>query len=148
MSNLMKTLQAIDETYREAKKPNWNGEDAEAVTWGTLDKAKQFVNLLSEEELEGVSVGPCVHGDISFDWSRTMSWTFSVSIDESGVFTYAGLFDGHTVRGTDSFSGESVSPIIQTLISRARTGSDEAMLSRISANTVHTAVDMMVNTTT
>lgn len=109
-------LKAIDETFRECSVQNWDCYGAEPVKLGALREARRLARALAPD-LPPPNVGADPDGEISFEWDFAPRRVFSVSVSEEGTLSYAGLFDGGKVCGTEDFKA-TVPPFVLMSIRR------------------------------
>jgi hypothetical protein len=93
-------LQSLREAFSEASQPGWDGYDASPVSVATLVQAWAFLELLpSALPRPEISANP--DGELAFEWSFGPRWLLTVSVNESGRLSYAGLFGLARIHGTE-----------------------------------------------
>jgi hypothetical protein len=104
----------VSEAFETASGEGWDGYDGVPVSLETLGYARRFVWALpSSVPMPEVVVEP--DGEISFEWSDSPKWVFSVSIGPRGELAYAGLFGRKKTYGTDQFVDEIPTTILRSL---------------------------------
>jgi hypothetical protein len=78
-------------TYREASRHDWDGHGAAPVSDGTLFQALALF-LVLPSWLRNFEVSAHPDGELALEWYRERSWTFTVSINETGRLSYGALF--------------------------------------------------------
>ena len=92
-------IQGLDAICRDAATENWDGEDAVPAQAGAHRHAVTFVTELdADAPFPEVSVDP--DGELSLNWYVGTD-VFSVSINEAGRLSYAGLLGASDCHGTE-----------------------------------------------
>jgi hypothetical protein len=90
---------------------NWDGYGAKAVSFGTLERAREFL-LTLPFALPLPDVFAEVTGEIAFEWRTRHSSILVVSIADTGRLVFAGRFGSATTNGVDFFSEGIPSPVL------------------------------------
>lgn len=77
--------------YNEHLEPDWDGYDAIPISEKTIDKALNLARLLPAG-IPLPEVIPEPTGEIAFEWYRDKTHVFIISVGESNIVSYAGLF--------------------------------------------------------
>jgi len=94
---------------------DWDGFDAAKPSIYSFLKGIEFLRgLPSRIKSPEVDFDP--DGDVMFEWNEGPRRTFSVSIDRTGEISYAGLFGGSKVYGSEYFFGSIPKPIVDNLL--------------------------------
>lgn len=116
-TNFRKAGQALNDISREASVDNWDGYGAKAVSSLARFEAKRFMELLPTSiPMPEISAVP--NGDIALEWLGSKRYMFSISLSGQDKITYAGIFGGNEIHGTE-FLGDSIPRIIIESILRA-----------------------------
>ena len=118
--------EVLDEVYNECSEPDWDGYGALPVTEANLDVAKRFIELLSgyvnklinpssRIEIPDILAEPS--GEIGFEWRKGTRSIFIVSVDSRNTMSYAGIFGGNKIHGTEYF-GDNIPQIIIDSLNR------------------------------
>ena len=108
MREELNSFEDIDLFFKDCSTPDWDGYGARAVTELNCNLAKQVMAALPTKPTS-LSVEP--DGEFCFEWFRSLRSLFSISIADSGMLTYAGLFDGRPINGTVLFVDHIPEPI-------------------------------------
>jgi hypothetical protein len=93
-------LGSLLEACSEAFQQGWDGYDALPVSIGTIAQALAFLDLLpSALPAPEISANP--DGELAFEWSFGPRWLLTVSVNEFGRLSYAGLFGLARIHGTE-----------------------------------------------
>jgi len=111
--------QELDEILEECARADWNGEGASAVTESTIQMARRFIIALPAG-VPQPEINPDNDGEISFDWDVKSRLVFSVSLGESGVLSFAGIFGASRIHGREDFEG-TIPQTIRQQIDRVST---------------------------
>jgi len=87
----------LEEIKRNCSIPNWDGEDAKAITAKVIDVAESVVWSLFAILPKGVpypELLPERDGEICLSWERSDHRIFSLSLGEHGKMNYAGQLGG------------------------------------------------------
>lgn len=96
-------LEALNALYREARHPNWDGEDSAPISEVSYAKACNFITLLPPE-------WPTPHveldrdGAVSLEWILAPARRISISLAESPKVSFAWLNGSEASYGIDDFS--------------------------------------------
>lgn len=98
----------------EASSPGWDGYGALPVDLETFEVASRFLDALppTPEDPE-IAIDP--DGEVSITWRRSRHQLFSVSIARGGRISFAGIFGERDRSGTEFFSEEIPSAVLDGL---------------------------------
>jgi hypothetical protein len=105
------------QVWRNCSAPNWDGDDAIAVSLDSFKAAYRFIQALPLG-CSSPSIGAEPDGHITLEWYKHPYWVLSVSISPEGMLYYAALFGNRNISGSESFSG-MVSTELLSLIEKA-----------------------------
>jgi hypothetical protein len=96
-------LAQFEDTINAALNDNWDGEGAKAVREEAIVEALALLALLSPTIPEP-EITVDTDGGISFDWQRSRTQMYALSVTGQGVIYYAGIIGsdhthGHTILG-------------------------------------------------
>jgi hypothetical protein len=91
--------------WEECRNPNWDGFGALAVSQDSLRNTYMVLESLPLG-FPLPSIGAEPDGQLTIEWHRSPSQTFSVSVDPEGLLHYAGLFGPNRRFGTEVFYDE------------------------------------------
>lgn len=94
----------LEEVFEDCRNENWDGAEAEAVSWDTYNLAKNFL-LAFPRGTPIPSIGAEPDGSITAEWASTRYRTLSVSVTPNGELCYAALIDDRTDSGREIFCG-------------------------------------------
>jgi hypothetical protein len=107
-------LEALQESYAECARDNWNGYGAKAATTANLFIAVRLLGTLPPSlPTPEISVDP--DGEFAFEWYKGRSNVLSVSINQTGKLSYAASIGRKTFHGTDFFADEFPKSISENL---------------------------------
>lgn len=107
-------LISLLEIYNECFQSAWDGYDAAAISEDAYEEAKKIINLLpSAIPMPEIVAEPT--GDIGFEWRRDKGQVFVISVGGKHRITYAGIFSGNKVHGSEYFEETLPLAIIQHL---------------------------------
>ena len=106
--NTNKALIELCESFLEAKEPNWDGYNAEAITESSFKGALRFLYLLPPK-IPQPEISPDIGNSFCFDWHKDNN-SFSVSVSESSV-SYA----CKNLSGTKTFHNTIPEEVVQIL---------------------------------
>ena len=96
----------IEEIAESASKPNWDGEEADAVSRATIDAAKGFVTVFPRMgKLPDVSATP--QGEVYFEWviAKDRMLTILVEPEPEHEIIFAALIGDERASGRQPWSG-------------------------------------------
>jgi hypothetical protein len=96
------TLAALFEVYKECSKADWDGYGATAITTDTYEEAKRIIKLLPSS-ISMPEIVPEPSGEIGLEWRRGKRQIFVMSVRGRHKISYAGLFSGNTIHGSEYF---------------------------------------------
>ena len=99
----------------EARTPNWDGYRSKPITIGACEIAFRFlVALPATLPSPDISLDP--DGEVNFAWVASREFMFSISSNERGRLSYAGVFgEGVTAHGTEPFDDAIPAEIIHNI---------------------------------
>jgi len=109
------SIEALVGVFRGASRSNWDGYGASPVSGAALAHALAFLELLpsSLEKQPEISAHP--DGEIAFEWFLRPRRLLTVSINASGRLSYAALFGGARIHGTEFLLDAIPDPIASAL---------------------------------
>jgi len=108
------TLEALNDLVQECSSENWDGYGAKALDLITYIHAQEVLQALPTTlPPPDVAVEP--DGEISFEWYVGPRRAFSVSVGRENELTYAGMFGRSKTHGTEYFTDELPSTIMENL---------------------------------
>lgn len=111
---LDEVLNSLNEVYRECSQAGWDGYSASAVTEDAYEEARKIINLLpSSIRIPEIVAEPT--GEIGFEWRRGRGQVFVLSVGGKHRITYAGIFGGNKMHGSEYFEETLPYAIIQHL---------------------------------
>ncbi len=116
---LRKMRDSLLDIYKECSSVDWDGYGACAVTEDAFEEAQRIIDALAFSIPLSIPAPEIVAeptGDIGFEWYRGNGQVFVMSVSGKQRITYAGLFAGNKVHGSERFSGILPSTIIQNLM--------------------------------
>jgi hypothetical protein len=100
---------SLTEIYKECSCANWDGYGAHAITEDTYEEAKKIIDILpSSIPTPEIIAEPT--GDIGFEWRRGKGQVFVISVSDKHRISYAGIFYGNKVHGSEYF--EETLPLV------------------------------------
>ena len=110
-------VESVYKIFADHREPNWDGENAEAVSLEARSAALKFLKMLPLKiALPELSAEP--DGAIALEWYVSSFRTFLVSLSSGKRLDYAGIFDkDKEIHGKAAFK-ESIPPIIISSIQR------------------------------
>jgi hypothetical protein len=101
------TWDKIRNASAEAADNDWDGYGARPANMMAVDHALRFLRYVPAGLPDpDVSIDP--DGEVSLEWYRAPRKTFSVSIGRDGRLSYAGLFGGSTLHGTEAYFADEL----------------------------------------
>ena len=98
-------LATLQETCQQCQRPQWDGEDADAVSAETHDVARRLLESLpSDIPLPTISAEP--DGQLNFEWYQAPRRLLSVSVSSNGTLFWAALIGSEDPRGSCQFVDE------------------------------------------
>jgi len=111
---LDEALISLLEVYRECYQSDWDGYGAEAISEDAFKEAQKIIILLpSSIRMPEITAEPT--GEIGFEWHKGKGQVFVISVSGKHRITYAGIFSGNKVHGTEYFGKTLPLAIIQHL---------------------------------
>jgi len=105
-------INSLLEVYRECARADWDGYGALAITPNTYQEARSVINALPlSMPLPDIVAEPT--GEIGFEWRKGKGYIFVVSVGGKYQMTYAGLFGGNSVHGSEYFDRTLPPTVIQ-----------------------------------
>jgi hypothetical protein len=109
------TKALIEELAIECQTPDWDGYKAKAISQGTKYQAQALVDLLPYS-IPAPDAVPDADGEIALSWDFGPGHVFTLSINESGMLSYAGLLGAGVKRhGMEPFKGDIPKSIINSI---------------------------------
>ena len=106
---------SLSEVYRECSRADWDGYGALAITSNTYQEARSVINALPlSMPLPDIVAEPT--GEIGFEWRKGKGYIFVVSVGGKYQMTYAGLFGGNSVHGSEYFDRTLPLTVIQHIM--------------------------------
>jgi len=97
----IESIEALVAVFLGASRPNWDGYGASPVSDAALAQALAFLELLpSTLSKPDISAHP--DGEIAFEWFVAPRRQLTVSINDAGRLSYAAIFGGARIHGTES----------------------------------------------
>lgn len=113
MAEWQSAFSQLERLVAEAIEPNWDAYQAKPLTAQAYDIALRFLSALPAS-LPSPDVGLDPDGEVSFEWMKGKGRVFTVSLEQNGRASYAGLFgEGVTAHGTEVFDDTIPATIIQ-----------------------------------
>lgn len=116
MKKEMNLIKKLDEIYKECSRENWDGYDANPVSFNAVQEVKRFIRLLPCEFPQPNEILPEPDGDVGLGWYKNVNFIFVISFNERKTIDYAGIFYDEKIRGTIHFEGNSIPQIIRDII--------------------------------
>lgn len=91
------------EIYRECSRADWDGYGADAITESAYEEAKKIIDVLSSSSIPAPEIVAEPSGEIGFEWRREKGKVFVISVSGKHRITYAGIFAGNKVHGSEYF---------------------------------------------
>ncbi|MBF0556539.1 MAG: hypothetical protein HQK96_18630, partial [Nitrospirae bacterium] len=112
---LCKMRDSLLDIYNECSSVDWDGYGACAITEDSFEEAQRIIDALPFS-IPTPEIVAEPTGDIGFEWYRGKGQVFVMSVSGEQRITYAGLFAGNEVHGSEHFDGVLSSTIIQNLM--------------------------------
>ncbi|MBF0566084.1 MAG: hypothetical protein HQK89_12675 [Nitrospirae bacterium] len=109
---------SLSEVYKECSRIDWDGYGASAVTEGAYEEALKLIDAIIDalpSSIPAPEIGAEPTGDIDFEWYRGKGQVFAISVGGKHRITYAGIFAGSKVHGTEYFEGTLPMTIVRHL---------------------------------
>ncbi|MEK6691492.1 MAG: hypothetical protein AABY78_09385 [Nitrospirota bacterium] len=97
------------EIYKGYSRMDWDGYGAHAITEDAYEEAKKIIGSLPSS-IPPPEIVAEPTGDIGFEWSRGKGQIFVISVSGRHRITYAGIFAGNKVHGSEYF--EETLPLV------------------------------------
>lgn len=97
------------EIYKGCSRMDWDGYGAHAITEDAYEEAKKIIDSLPSS-IPAPEIVAEPTGDIGFEWSRGKGQIFVISVSGRHQITYAGIFAGNKVHGSEYF--EETLPLV------------------------------------
>ncbi len=108
------TLASLREIYKECSSNDWDGYGAAPITYNAYEEAAKVIKLLPSSILmPEITAEPT--GGIGLEWYRGKSRVFVISVSGKHIISYAGIFDGNKLHGSEYFEETVPLVIIQHL---------------------------------
>jgi len=107
-------LTALFEIYKDCSIGDWDAYGASPVTEDVYEEAKKIVNLLPSS-IESPEIVAEPTGEIGFEWRNGKDHVFVISVGGKHRITYAGIFGGNKIHGSEYFEESLPSIIIEHL---------------------------------
>jgi len=112
-------LDELDSLLTEHSTPGWDGHEAPAISYATVQNARDFIRSLpASVPSPELAVDPD-DAAISFEWHGGFRKVFSVSVGKSGRLACAGLDGTDRWHAALAFDGERLPEFIEHGIRRA-----------------------------
>lgn len=109
------TKALIEELAIECQTSDWDGYRAKPISEATKYQAQALVDLLPYH-LPAPDAVPDADGEIALSWDFGPGHLFTLSINESGMLSYAGLLGAGVKRhGMEPFKGDIPKTIIDSI---------------------------------
>jgi len=104
-------LKTLDEIGQRCSEPNWDGEQAEAVSSATHAIARRLLELLpSDTPLPVIAAEP--DGQLNFEWYQSPRRLLTASISACGTLFWAALINSEDPRGSCQLSDRFPSTLV------------------------------------
>lgn len=108
------TLVSLREIYKECSANNWDGYGSAAITYNAYEEAAKVIKLLpSSIQMPEITAEPT--GGIGLEWYRGKNRVFVISVSGKHIISYAGIFNGNKLHGSEYFEETLPLVIIQHL---------------------------------
>lgn len=107
-------LENLDEVYERCSQPDWDGYDAMPITEATYEEARELITLFPTV-CPSPEVTPDPTGHVSFEWYRSPRRVLVVSVNGTGVITFARLFGTGRLSGMEPFDKSLPKPVVDSL---------------------------------
>lgn len=108
-------LEHLEEVYEECSEPNWDGYEAEPISYETYLEARKLLTMIpSSLPMPEILAEP--DGEVGLEWYTNRYSVFVVSVAGRNIITYAGLFGkSNKVHGTEFFTDELPPNIVSNI---------------------------------
>jgi hypothetical protein len=111
-ARIAEPLAALYQLYERCQVQDWDGEDAEAISFEALIEAEKLLRLLPSS-IPMPEFLPEPTGSIAFEWYRGRNHVYVLSIAGKKAIEFAGLLgQGNEIHGRTNFE-DSLPPAIQ-----------------------------------
>lgn len=97
------------EIYKECSCADWDGYGAHPTTEDAYEEAQKIIDSLPSS-IPAPEIVAEPTGDIGFEWCRGTGQIFVISVSGRHRITYAGIFAGNKVHGSEYF--EETLPLV------------------------------------
>jgi hypothetical protein len=108
---LAEMQESLRNIYQECSQMDWDGYGAYAISKEVYEEAQEIIDLLPKNSIPTPEIVAEPTGDIGFEWRRGKGQVFVISVSGIHRMTYAGLFAGNKVHGSEYFEG-TLPPVI------------------------------------
>ena len=95
----------LQETSQRCQQPDWDGEQAEAISIETYAVARRFIEALPRHS-PLPTITPEPDGQLNFEWYHSPRRLLTVSVSASGTLYWAALIGSEDPRGSCQFSDQ------------------------------------------
>ena len=95
-------LNTLQETYQRCQQPDWDGEQAEAISIETFEVARRFIEAFPRHS-PLPTITPEPDGQLNFEWYHSPRRLLTVSLSGSGMLFWAALISSEDPRGSCPF---------------------------------------------
>ena len=111
-ARMAEPMVALYELYQRCRVEDWNGEDAEAISFEALAEAEKLLSLLPSS-IPTPELLPEPTGSIAFEWYQGRNRVYVLSTSGKKAIEFAGLFGyGNEIHGKTNFE-DALPPVIQ-----------------------------------
>ncbi len=104
----------LADVWEECREPNWDGYNALAVSWGSVQNAQRLLLALPlGTKMPSVSAIPS--GNITLEWHHSRRRSMTVSVTSDGDLHYAALLGPGRTCGTEPFFEEAPRMILDLI---------------------------------
>ncbi len=107
-------LANLQDLYDRCSKQGWDGYDAVPIIEDTYEEARHLIAMLPTS-CPPPDITPDPTGHISFEWYKSPRKVLVVSVNGTGVLTYAGLFGSGKIGGAEPYETSLPAAIIDSL---------------------------------
>ena len=109
-------LRALEEASIAAGWMNWDGYGARPVSSGAFAVARAVLNAIPDN-WPSPAIGVDPDGEISLEWALGRpDRVLTVSVGETGLLSYAGLYGDSKTHGVEAFVGQLPAAIVANLM--------------------------------
>ncbi|MDP2168140.1 MAG: hypothetical protein Q8J64_07405 [Thermodesulfovibrionales bacterium] len=91
---------SLREIREECSREDWDGYGAHAITMNAYEEAMKIIDLMPSSIPAPALVAEPT-GEIGFEWRRGKGQVFVISVGGKHRITYAGIFSGNKVHGSE-----------------------------------------------